>query len=209
MTYEELRTSIEQWAENHDPEFVTQVDTCIRQAENRIVTTVRLPQFTTTSTVMAAANVPTTVLPTTFLAMDAVYISGSRPLLKKDPGFIYEAYQGGTGPPRFYGMWDSATILWGPTPDNNYTVNVQFFSVPTSICDVQAGTYLSTTFPAALLTGSLWQASVYMKSWDAAQIYEAMFKEAMGQGAKLTAGPFSKQSFESSSSAVNGTSELS
>ncbi len=208
MTYDELRLSIEQWSENHDPEFLGQVDTCIRQAENRIVTAVRLPQFSALTQIIAASNTETTQAPGDFLAPDELWVTGCRPLLKKDPSFIREAYHYGTGTIRYYAMRDEATILWGPSPDNDYSVDIQYFNQPVSICDQHDGTYVSENFPAALLSGSLWMAAIYMKNFEAGQMHEAMFKDALGLSAAFANGPFEKQKYEKASSAVDGTNNL-
>lgn len=210
MTYYELRDSIEKWSENHDPDFLAQLDSFIKQVENRIVMSVRLPQFSSVGTVSLLPSVTTSSAPADFLAADAVWINGSRPILKKDPEFIYEAYQGATGAPRFYGMIDSRTFIWGPVPDQAYTANLLYFNQPTSICDNKTtGTYISNNFPAALLSGSLWMAAQFCKEAEAAMMYEQSFREALGQSARFTNGPWNKQRFEKKSGSVDGTTELS
>ena len=210
MTYDELRTSIENWSENHDPEFLAQVDTFIRLAENRIVTAVRLPQFSKTASVAILSGSQSSTFPTDFLSVDSITVGTGRPLLMKEPEFIYEAYQGGTGTPRFFGLQTNNSVVWGPTPDANYTATLRYFNYPASICDTHGatGTYLSTTFPAALMSGSLWMASNYMKDWTGAQLHQENFKDALGLSAAFTFGPYSKQGFERKSASVDGNADL-
>jgi len=50
----------------------------------------------------------------------------------------------------------------GPTPDDNYTVELHYFYYPTSI--VTAGTsWLGNNFSSVLLYGTLLEAAAYMK----------------------------------------------
>lgn len=204
MTYLELTASIKGWAEDYDDEFVGKIDKLIRQVENRISTSVRVPAENRNTTFTIAGGTSTVTLPSDLLAIDSVTPVGHRPLLKKDPEFIFEAYPTGfTARPRFFAMPDDHTMLVGPVPDQDYQATLYYLSQAQSIVDSPNGTYISLTYPAALLSGCLWMTSLYMKDWEGAAIHHQNFQEALGLGSKLISGPMQKQRAEKTSSAVD------
>ena len=74
----------------------------------------------------------------------------------------------------------TSQIIVGPTPDAAYSLELQYFSYPTSI--VTAGsTWLSENYPNVLLWGALAEAYIYLKGEDnLIQTYQAKYSEAMG-----------------------------
>jgi hypothetical protein len=109
-------------------------------------------------------------------------------LLNKDVNFIREAYPtpADTGVPEYYALFgpqfsypNELSFILGPTPNNNYTVELHYFYYPQSI--VTAGTtWLGDNFDTVLLYGSLLEAAAYMKS-DAETInfYKDRYGEAL------------------------------
>lgn len=209
MNYEELRGSIEKWSENHESDFLAEIDTFIRYAENAIVTSVRMPQFSKVSTITLTQYSPSAQAPSDLLAIDSIFITGQRPILKKDPEFIYEAYgEGALGCPRFFAMLDDLTILFGPTPDQQYATNIRYYNQPISICDQHEGTYISNNYPAALLSGCLWRAAVFMKDWQATELHSQDFVNALGISKRFIEGQVTRQTYEKVSSAVSSGEQV-
>lgn len=209
MNYEELRGSIEKWAENHESDFLAEVDTFIRYTENAIVTSVRMPQFSKVASVSLTQYSPTSQAPADLLAIDSIVIPGNRPILKKDPEFIYEASgQDYMGCPRFFAMLDDLTILFGPTPDQQFAANIRYYNQPISLCDQQEGTYISNNYPAALLSGCLWRAAIFMKDWEAVQLHNQDFMNALGVSKRFIEGQVTKQTYEKVSSAVSSGEQV-
>jgi len=168
LTYSQLVTEVQSYTEN---QFSTaDIDTFIKQAEERIYNTVQIPdlrrnQVGTTTTGNKYLTTPSDWLATYSLAVidsnnEYTY------LLNKDVNFIRESFPDTDaafyGKPKYYGIFDDNTFILGPTPDDNYTVELHFFYYPPSI--VTAGTsWLGNNFSSALLYGTLLEAATYMK----------------------------------------------
>ena len=104
-------------------------------------------------------------------------------LLNKDVSFIRQSFPSAstTGTPKFYAQFDDDTFIIAPTPDSNYTVELHYFYIPTSITTSSDGTsWLGTNATEALLYASLVEAYTFMKGEpDILSNYENRFKEAL------------------------------
>jgi hypothetical protein len=161
-----------------------QIDTFIRQAEQRIYNSVQFPNFRKNQTGTLTADNKYLEAPVDFLASYslAVIDDGSYEfLLNKDVNYIRAAYPSptDTGVPKYYAQFDDNTFILGPTPDAAYTVELHYFYAPESI--VTAGnTWLGDNFDSALLYGSLLEAYTYMKGEpDVIANYSKRYEEAM------------------------------
>jgi len=185
MTYAELVQLIKDYTENTETSFVSQIDSFIKRAEERIRNSVQLPVIrrNVTSTVTASNEYLT--LPTDFLSPFSLAIqdgSGNWSfLLNKDVNFIRQSYPSSstTGLPRFYALFDEDTAIMAPTPDSAYNVELHYFSEPASI--VTNGTsWLGDNAEGALLYGSLIEAASFMKSEpDTVADYEKQFNSSL------------------------------
>ena len=182
MNYVQLRAVIQTYSQNFEASFVENIDTFIRLGESRILLRVRLPNFRKDVTAQATAGSNLLAPPTDFLAPDSLIMEGPDglvTLLNKDPEFLDECYPDLTfeGPLRFYAYVNELTIRLGPTPDFDYPLRMGYFYQPPSI--VETGTsWLGDHFAHAMISGSLVEAAVYMKSEDALFArYDKAFKE--------------------------------
>jgi hypothetical protein len=175
MNYPQLRAAIQEYSENFESSFVDNIDTFIRLAESRIALRVKLPKFRkdVTAQLTGPNPLPNQLLtvPTDFLAPESfatLTSSGLVLAINKDPEFIDECYPNPAqmiGPPRFYALLNESTLKLGPAPDLNYVAQMGYFYQPPSIVD--SGTsWLGDHFSHALITGSLVEACVYMKTED-------------------------------------------
>mgnify|MGYP000116569431 FL=1 len=102
-------------------------------------------------------------------------------LLNKDVNFIRAAYPNpnDTGLPYCYAYFDENSYILGPTPDDDYTIELHYFYYPESI--VTAGTsWLGDNFDSTLLYGSLLEAYTFMKGEaDVIAEYQKRYDEAM------------------------------
>jgi hypothetical protein len=174
MDATQLRSAIRGYSEN---EFLLtaggftssdQIDTFIKQAEQRIYNTIDLPLFRTNVTGSMTASSQYLSVPPGWLAdysMAIILPSGYEYLIFKEVSFIRQAYPSPTttGLPRHYAIFDKDTFIVGPTPDSNYNVELHYFSYPPSI--VTAGTsWIGDNLDSLLLYGSLLEAATFMKS---------------------------------------------
>lgn len=199
MNYTELVATIEAYAENYDTGtggFVQNIPVFVQQAEQRIYNTVQLPSLRKNVTGVLTVSNKYLSAPTDYLAtysMAIVQNPGTATesytyLLNKDVNFIREAYPSpaDTGVPEYYALFgpqysypNELSFILGPTPNNNYTVELHYFYYPQSI--VTSGTtWLGDNFDTVLLYGSLLEAAAYMKS-DAETInfYKDRYGEAL------------------------------
>ena len=163
-----------------------QVDTFIREAEQRIFNTVQLLDLRKNVTGNVTSGNKYLSVPTDWLAnFSLAVIDGDgnyEYLLNKDVNFIRQAYPNpnDTGLPYCYAYFDENSYILGPTPDANYAVELHYFYYPPSI--VTAGTsWLGDNFDSALLYGALLEAYTFMKGEpDVMAEYQKRYEEAMG-----------------------------
>lgn len=176
MTYTELVTMVSDYCENTFP--TADMDTFIRQAEQRVYNTVQLANLRKNVTGVLQTSNKYLSTPEDFLSPYSLAVIKANGeyvyLLNKDVNFIREAYPNpsDTGTPKHYAIFgpttNGATItnelsfILGPTPDANYSVEMHYYYYPESI--VTAGsTWLGDNFDSVLLYGTICEAFVYMR----------------------------------------------
>ncbi len=203
MTYTELKAAINSYSENSFD--TTDIDTFIQQAEQRIFNTVQLPdlrrnQVGNTTSGNKYLTTPSDWLSTYSLAV----IDGNNEytyLINKDVNFIRESFPDTDsafyGKPEYYGIFDDNTFILGPTPDQQYTVELHYFYYPTSI--VTAGTsWLGDNFDTALFYGSLLEAATYLKAEpDTIQNYTQRYMDAISMLKQLGDGKDRRDAYRS------------
>lgn len=191
MTYAELVALIQDTVECDEDSFVEHIPDFVRQAEERIYRRVKMPKVRKVQT--APLSTRTLGTPSDFLAVDSLaLLSGTTytHLVPKEPDFIREAFplSASTGQPTYYALLDNDTLVFGPTPDQTYTLEMAYTHKPESI--VTAGTsWVGDNCENALLYGSLFAAYVYLKGeQDILQLYDSLFQEAVGVTKSLAEG---------------------
>jgi len=193
FTYDQLKQAIQDYTENDETSFVTNLPVFIRQAEERILKNVQLSLFRkNVSGAMSASN-KYLACPSDFLAPFSLsFVDGNSDhqfLEFKDADFVqtFNPDATTTGNPRFYAVFDVDNFILGPTPDSAYAVELHYFYRPASLTAGSGSgtTWLSENAEIAMLYGSLMEAYIYMKGEpDMMQQYEKRFMEAI-QGMKL------------------------
>ena len=172
-----------------------QVNTFIRQAEQRIYNSVQILALRknvtgTTSAGNKYLSTPSDWLANFSLAVIDPTTGGYEYLLNKDVNFIREAfpYPATTGKPTHYAYFDEDSYILGPTPDASYSVELHYFYYPTSIVD--AGTsWLGDNFDSVLLYGAMLEAYTFMKGEkDVLDNYVARYNEALAMLKQLSEG---------------------
>lgn len=164
-----------------------QIDTFIKQAEQRIYNTVQLPALRKSVTGNCTINNKYLAMPSDWLSMFSLAViraDGTQEyLLNKDVEFIRSIYPDPTdlGEPTHYAIFDNNTMILGPTPDASYNMEMHYYGYPASIVDAPSGTtWLGDHFDSALLYGSLLEAYTFMKGeQDVITIYKARYDEAL------------------------------
>ena len=155
-----------------------------QQAEQKIYATVELPALRKNQTGSMTSGNKYLAMPTGMLYVYSLAVIDDNTyyyLLNKDVNFVREAYPNptDTGIPKHYAIFDQNTFILGPTPNDNYAVELHYGYYPESI--VTAGTtWLGDEFDSALLNGALVEAIRFMKGEpDIIANYEKLYVQAI------------------------------
>ena len=192
-----LYTMIQNYCESSETSFVANIPNFVQIAEERIYNLVQLPVIRQNVTgTMTSGNqylqLPATVggVPVSWLSIFSVAVinpnnvignTSQSFLLDKDVNFVRQSYPDPTviGTPQHYAIFDSQTLLLGPTPDLSYEVELHYYGYPASIVTA-TNTWLGNNFGEVLLYGAVREGYVYLKGEpDIAQKYEQMYQEGM------------------------------
>jgi len=188
FTYSQLKQAIQDYTENDETSFVTNLPIFIRQAEERILKNVQLSLFRKNVIGTLSSSNKYLACPSDFLApfsLSFVDSNNDHQFLEfKDTDFVqtFTPNPATTGNPRYYAVFDINNFILGPTPSANSTVELHYFYRPTSLtAGADSGaTWLSENAEIAMLYGSLLEAYTYMKGEaDLVALYEKRFAEAL------------------------------
>tara|TARA_R100001129_G_scaffold186284_1_gene177317 strand:- start:1241 stop:1891 length:651 start_codon:yes stop_codon:yes gene_type:complete len=188
FTFAELKTAIQDYTENTETSFVTNLPVFIRAAERRILSLVDLEYFRKNVTGSMTTGDKFLAVPDDYLASFSLSIldgTGATVfLLQKDVNFVqeYNPNSATTGEPIYYAIFDVDNFIIGPTPNSNYTSELHYFYEPASLtAGADSGTtWLSTNAPNSLLYGSLVEAYTFMKGENALLTqYNTRFSESL------------------------------
>ena len=185
-TFTTLKTAIQDYTQNTETTFVSQLSRFILNAEERILKEAQLDVFRRNAAGVTTSGNKYLSKPSDFLAQNSLSVvssSENKFLLYKQVTFLqdYNPNPATTGLPLYYADWDEDTFLLSPTPDANYEVELHYFFRPVSITASGDGTsYLGTNAELALLYGSLVEAYTFMKGEaDLLQLYNNRFQESL------------------------------
>ena len=210
FTLTTLKSSIEEYTQNTNWGSTTdQMNTIIRQAEERINYAVQIANFNTKSAasvitapaaVVAIADSETgPIAPIYFRIQSSVGTPANNAwsyLLLKDYNFLqeYAPVDSATGTPKYYAFYNdaqdvspsnAATFSFAPIPSGNLNCEILYFFEPASLVTVDAAlpndlTWLSTHGTNALLYACLVEAYTFLKGeQDLMQLYDTKYKEAL------------------------------
>ena len=188
FTYAQLKQAIQDYTENDETSFVTNLPIFIRAAEERIFKNVQLSFFRKNATASTSSGNKYLAVPGDFLAPFSLSYEDSNGdkefLLLKDVNYLQDFQPDATetAAPRYYAQFDVDYFLLAPTPDDDYDVELHYYYRPDSLTNqAESGTtWLSENAPMAMLYGSLIDAYTYMKGEaDLIGNYNQRFAEAV------------------------------
>lgn len=164
-----------------------QVDTFVKQAEQRIYNSVQILDLRKNVTGSVTNSNKYVTLPNDWIStFSLALVDGTGAynyLLNKDVSYIREAFPvpTSTGQPTHYATFDKDSLIVGPTPDSTYTVELHYFYYPETIVTA-TNTWLGDNFDSVLLYGALLEACVFMKGEaDIMAQYQKRYDEALAQ----------------------------
>jgi hypothetical protein len=218
MNYQSLFETVKGYVENDFPNTqftdvsglgtitftsTEQINTFIKQAEQRIYNAVEVLASRAATTGNLTAGNKFLTVPSGWLATlsFAVVNSSGRYeyLLNKDVDFIRAAYPDPTyqALPVHYAHFDEDQFLLGPTPNSNYAYELFYYKYPESIVTAN-NTWLGDNFDTVLLYGTLLEAYTFMKGEpDMIELYNGRYQEALTQLKELAEGKNRQDAYRS------------
>ena len=193
MNYTELVATIQDYTQNQESSFVSNIPEFVTQAEERINRSIMLPELRKNVTATIGVNSIYVARPADFLAVFSLAVidgsGGYTYLLDKDVNFLREAYPTAatTGVPKYYAQFDGdfggseGNFIIAPAANAQYTAELHYYYDPPSI--VTSGTsWYGDNAQSTLLYGALIEAYTYMKGEpDLVALYTTRYNEALGQ----------------------------
>lgn len=207
MNYGELKTLVQQYLECEETTFNTNIGMFTRLAEEDIYRLVQIPDLVQTSTSNCINGTPYIPLPADFLSQYYMAIINSdgmyKMLLSKDHTFIRETYPNPSdiGEPRFFAVFNENAMILGPTPDQDYKIELNYFYFPPSLSDGgDAGiTWLSENAEQCILFGTIIQGYIYLKGdQDVMKGYQDRYQSALAELKVIAEGRDRKDSYRKS-----------
>jgi hypothetical protein len=146
MNYVQLYQAIQDYSENTESLFVSNIPTFVQEAEKRIYNSVQLPSLRKNVVGNTSPNNQYLSLPNDWLSTYSIAIIDSTGkytyLLNKDVNFLREAYPSPstTGLPKYYAIFGSTindlnelSAILAPTPNVEYLVELHYYYYPITI----------------------------------------------------------------------------
>jgi len=194
MNYTQLLDAVQATVQNYETDFVANLPVMVRTAEQRVYNEVQLPAQRKNVVGNLTPSSPYLTLPPDFLSPSSLAVQladgNYAYLLNKDVSYVREAYPppGTLGTPKVYALFDADTVILGPTPSTNFSVELHYNAYPASIVDASTS-WLGDNFDSVLLYGTLVEAAVFMKEEaDMMAAYEKRFQDSLGELKLLAAG---------------------
>jgi len=193
MNYSQLKQAIQDYTEYEEVSFVDNIPTFVKQAEEKILRSVEIPELRKNVAGVVAVGNPYLARPSDFIYLYSLAVRDSDDvytyLLNKDRSFMREAFPDPavTGKPKYYAFFNGSTstssgnFILTPSPDQAYTVELSYAYDPPSIVDSADNTsWLGDNAETVLLYGSLVEAYTYMKGEDSLMsLYIQKYQEAL------------------------------
>jgi hypothetical protein len=187
MNYSELLTNVRNYTEVGSevlPDSI--IDVFIVNVENKIQRELDLDAFRKFQFSSFTIGSPFITMPDDFAFERGVQIkdqiTGDRTWLEqRDTTFIdeYNKDRSNTGTPKYYANWDQNTMIFAPTPDLAYEIELWYNKTPDHLSSSQTTTWLSTNAPEVLIYGTTAEAFSYLKNPPYVQLYEQKYAQAV------------------------------
>ena len=193
MNYSELLTNVRNYTEVGSEVLSDSIiNIFIENIENRIQREIDIDAFRKFQFSSFTIGSPFITMPDDFAFERAVQIkdqiTGDRTWLEqKDTTFIdeYNKDRSDTGTPKYYANWDQNTMIFAPTPDAAYEIELWYNKTPDHLSSSNTNTWLSTNAPEILIYGVTAEAFSYLKNPTFVQLYEQKYATAV-QGLSVT-----------------------
>lgn len=186
-----LVASVKEYLETDETTFNSYINQFIKLAEEDIYRKIQLKDTRRNATSSLTSSNPYIPLPSDFLSPYSFAVISDAGvysyLQQKDVAFMREAFPNPTATsthptPRYYALFDDATFIVAPTPNDNFSVEMHYYYRPVSLADgADSGTtWLSVNGEQALLYGTIIQGYIFLKGdQDVLAEYKEQYIEAL------------------------------
>ena len=183
-TYSDLKASVADWL--HREDLSAAITDFVTLAEARINNELFCQQQITSTTLTTTAGVATVALPTDWLRLVRLAVSGQYNALDfQSPTQFASMYAGTTtGIPVHYTIEDDSLVL-GPTPSDAYSIALTYYAAVPALSDSATTNWLLTKWPNVYLFGALCESAPYTGDDSRLQMWEARFQQALNAARKF------------------------
>lgn len=217
MTYDELIAAVRVYTEkedlsDNDENGNPRIDTLINQAELRLLRDIDLEEFRVTDSQTMTEGSPELSISTGILAIRNVFVTettGFRVNLRRvDEAFLREYWPDPDeeGLPKYYTLSRPATLRVAPTPDEDYSTDIESIQRPTQLSSTNTTTWLSENADDALLYSVLVEVMKYMKEpAQEIEVFEQGYQQALQRLGRFNMARNRTSEFESGEPRVRST----
>ncbi len=185
MNYSTLVQDIQDWTENNESVFVSQIDTFIDFAELRILRETDLNVARKYASSTLTQDVTFLSVPSDMVVLRSLQtvVGDTRTFLQqKEPSFLNEFIvdRTATGSPRYYAHYDQDALSVVPAPASDTLVELAYTYRITGLSAANTTNWIGDNAPSALLYACLIEANIFMKGEAGlTQNYTQKYQEAL------------------------------
>jgi len=181
-TYADLKTDIQTWMQNTGTDFTNQLDTFINNTEQRLLREIDPEAFVFNKYTSLTSGSRFLNNPSDLLVIKNLLIQNGDDrifLEMKTDEFVYEYWPDATqtGLPKYFANYDDDSTLLAPTPNSNYTVEMQYVARIETLSSTNTTNWLTENADDALLYGCLSEASIFTKNMEDYALYNKRYQE--------------------------------
>lgn len=179
MTYDSLVEDVKRYCERNDASFVEQIPRLIMLTEQSIAAEIKtLMQLNVVNTTLIVDN-PVLEKPARWRKTISMKING-QPVLNRSMDYVTQ-YQteSPTDQPLYYGDYDYDHWALAPIPDDDYAVEIIYYSRIQPLDITNQENLLTREAPQALLFGTLLQTQGYLKNTDKLAVWKGYYDAAI------------------------------
>lgn len=179
MTYDSLVEDVKRYCERNDTSFVDQIPRLIMLTEQSIAAEIKtLMQLNVVNTTLTVDD-PVLEKPARWRKTISMKVNG-QPIMNRSMDYVTQ-YQSEspTNQPLYYGDYDYDHWALAPIPDDNYSVEIIYYSRIQPLDVTNQENLLTREAPQALLFGTLLQTQGYLKNTDKLAVWKGYYDAAI------------------------------
>lgn len=192
MTFDELQTDIQNYLERGasaavDPIVYEQIPRLITLAERRISADLKIEGFIQAVTTTLQTGVSVYPKPDRWRKTISMNFGTGTGNLDRTPIFArsyeyvrnYWPDESQTDQPKFYADYNYNNWLIGPTPDQDYPIEILYYELPALLSTTNQTNWLTNYAPQLILYGALLEATPFLKNDERIPVWQGFYDRSM------------------------------